>query len=401
MGPSSSDQVERQDNAPSATMLPQSEQAPPQTRPRDSEFAAGKYCSHVTPRSLLARLPSSLQCPRCDFRDLISKTRAAQQELTERGGAFASKEIGTGHHNVKQDWRILKMQLANTVARFEALLADPWVQVRDRAILTSLLDVWDTEKDGLAKVPGMREVPTEEEPSEEEHEVARLMIELFKLVLEKEMTAKDKAHIRYNEAKQLLDRLGQQHNQAAAPQSSPATTSDPATPKWESSCALNHIALPSPSKSILKRKSISPLAHSPRTPKPKRTRITDTVTISPQHINISNPSSFAKLSIAPTVQPHAEHTEAEKKRRKTIYYRRRRAYKPGVWASGAGEEKVNTSYCYWTWEEAEEIRCREIKEEEQQRKAVEGLKVIAGAWVGLWWIRRDVGCVGLDWLQTV
>lgn len=82
----------------------------------------------------------------------------------------------------------------NTVAQFEALLADPEVPKRDRHKLERLVETWNRKREDLVKVPGvpgLREVPTEKEPSEEEHEAARLMIKLLMLVLEKEMTTGD------------------------------------------------------------------------------------------------------------------------------------------------------------------------------------------------------------------
>lgn len=128
---------------------------------------------------------------------------------------FASWELGTGHQEVKETSRVPKAYLVNTVAQFEALMPDPEIPKRDRQKLERLVDTWNKKRESLANVPdvpGVREVPTKKEPSEEEHEAARLMIQLLKLVLEKEMTAEDKVASKYSvKATRISNRHRQQH----------------------------------------------------------------------------------------------------------------------------------------------------------------------------------------------
>ncbi|KAF1914324.1 hypothetical protein BDU57DRAFT_291185 [Ampelomyces quisqualis] len=405
MRPVSGNEIERQDTEASITASPHCDQPPPQVpskmpqiRSRSSDFATFKYCGHMTSEFLLARLPSSQLCPGCKFREIISKIKAAQQQLVERGGAFASKEIGKGHNNVKKHWRVPKIHLANTVAQYEALLSHPGISLRDRYKLESLLDIWNREKDGLAEVPGMRQVPTEKEPSQKEHEVARLMIELLKLVLEKEMAAEDKVSNEGSVAtNNPSNRHEQQQSQTTISKAATVSACLPATPKSASCAAPNRTVTPLPRESILKRKPTSSLA----SPQTKRIRITDTVTLSPPRLNITNPNPFTQLSAALTLQPHAKHTEAEDARPRYSFQRRKASYEPGAWASGAEEEKANTSFATRSWERAEKARCKEIEEEEEERRVVEGLEIVTGAWVGVWWVRGVVVCVGLEELGRV
>lgn len=146
-------------------------------------------------------------------------------------------------------------------------------------------------------------------------------------------------------------------------------------------------AAPSPPKSILKRKPSSSLEQSSEIPQSKRFRITDTVTISPPRLNIVDPSPFTRLSAESTVQTHATHSAAENYRPRPAFQRKRSVFKPGVWISVPGEEKVNTSFYKRSWERAEKVVFREAVEEEEKNKVAEGLKAITAPWVGFWWIR--------------
>jgi hypothetical protein len=308
---------------------------------------------------------------------------------------------------------------------------------------------------GLKYVEGTEERESEKElPTAEDHEVARLMIQALKMILMKELTPEDRAAIgweatvdgtskpklpaqhsgditkssshilpvrdrlfRYSQESLLTIGLAQQNATVETLATSDPATASPKperTPERLSSRADRHIAqltLPDHTsplpmarsapctpkstvtpKSILKRRaSLTPI----ESPNCKRIRITDIATVSPAKLNIANPSPFTKLPTEPTVKIHGEHTDSGSKRRKRSFWRNSPAYEPGIWASGAFEQKANTSNFHASSDEMEQEWTEYKSELDWEHMVVEGLKVVTGKWIASWWVKNVLPHV--DW----
>jgi hypothetical protein len=357
-----------------------------------------------------------------------------QRELGDRGGMFRSKEDNLSKHkSLRKVWRDAKIALANTIIKFEDLVGEIDVPEQDTAKLREALEIWEVKKVVLGRVPGLvyaEGAEEEEEPSEEDKEVARLMMELLKMALEKEMTAEEKQATtklkpRGPYQKGVPDGLHQPLPIILEPPSFPSRRSasrqkvfavlpvgslespaeaqhnQPATPEPSSSpdTGQPRAAIPQP---ILKRcASRSPPSSSTSSPqhKRKRVRTASFATISSEALSIANPSPFANLSHTPTVQPHAPHTIAENKRRRSAFHRGTMQYLPGVWASGAFSEKANTSYLGVEWDVMSSAIRRELGEEDMEKKLAAELKEISGQWVVSWWTKNIVPTLDIEKLK--
>jgi hypothetical protein len=353
------------------------------TVPTQTIVAAQPSCCHPIPASLASKLPNANLCPACAITRRVKEIQDVQQLIVVRGGIFASKhgDDREVHKTVRQGWHLAKIDLANTVALLEMLVADAQTTPDAMTMLKSALDTWSTSEDTLIKVPGITYVddPVGEIPTEEDHEVARLMMEVIRLVLEKEMTDEDKA------ALDLESRPVHVSTPPASPEHQrtlPSSSSPSACPRAEVqliSKPLQHLPTPKP---ILKR-GLSP--SSMTSSDPKRFRIDSIATVSPAQLNRSNSSPFIKLSTTITTQPHSYHTFAEDQRRRSEFWRRGPGYSPGVWASQAYEKKADTSYYKKSWEHMERKVETGQKEAEEEKTMSLGLNTVAGAWMGLWW----------------
>jgi hypothetical protein len=359
-----------------------------------------------------------------------------QRELSDRGGAFRSKEDNLSKHKLlRRIWQDAKIALANTIAKFEGLIEEIDAPEQHTAKLMEALEIWESKKMVLSQVPGLvyAEGAEGEEPSEEDKEIARLMMELLEMVLKKEMTAEEKQATaklkpRGPDQKDFPDVLHHSSPTALEPQPSltlsrrsasqqnvfatlpvgglesqtEAQHSLPATakPSSPSNAGQPRVATP---QSILKRYATkSPSSSSTSSPqhKRKRVRTASFVTISPEALSITNPSPFANLSRTPTVQPHAPHTIAEKNRRRSAFHRGIMGYLPGAWASGAFSKKANTSYLGVEWDIMNIAIMKELGEEHMEKKLAAELKEISGRWVVSWWTKNIVPTLDIQKLKA-
>ncbi|KAH7390956.1 hypothetical protein DE146DRAFT_680017 [Phaeosphaeria sp. MPI-PUGE-AT-0046c] len=358
-----------------------SESQPTQVTTPGNKRTSCTYCGCDISDFLTAQLRKGLACPACTANAIIKAIEQVQQRLTDRGGAFASKLEANGH---KTKW--------------EALIDDAHVLPEDLTNVKSALAIWDSNKIALSKVPGLKYIEGvgEGEPTAEEHEVARLMIELLRLILEKEMRASDREAQGVSRKKKEVglsgDRKplhssihGEHTNRDEAPEAQIAIASSrQRTPP-----------APDTLKSILKRKASFTISE---TPPQKRTRIADVVTVSPPRLNVSNPSPFIKLPDTVTTQTHAKHTSAQQNRPKDAFKRSAPDYAPGVWASGAFEEKAGTSNFKSNWNRMEKQVAEELQEAAEVQTVFKGIKMVTGTWMGMWWVRKVTRHLDLEQL---
>lgn len=359
-----------------------------------------------------------------------------QRELGDRGGAFQSKEGNASRHrSLRRVWRDAKIALANAITKFEDFVGDIDTSEQDTAKLREALEIWESKKVVLSRVPGLvyAEGAEEGEPSEEDKEVARLMMELLKVALEKEMTAEEKKattklELRRPYREEAPDGLHQPQYATLEPlSSSPPSPHSASRQKvfaalpvvsLESTAEAQHGQSAIPERSsppdtgqpkattpppILKRRASRSPSSSPSSSsqhKSKRVRTASFATISPEALSIANPSPVANLSRTPTVQPHAPHTIAENKRQRSAFHRGTMLYLPGVWASGAFSEKANTSYLGVEWEVMNDKIKKELGEEDAEKKPAAELKEVSGRWVVSWWTKNIVPRLDMEKLKA-
>lgn len=309
---------------------------------------------------------------------------------------FISKFRSHGHTKLKRQWSKAKIALSNTLARFEELLAEKQLSAEDLGEVELALRLWEDRSISLTRVPGMRYArgAEEQEPTEEDHEFARLMMQYLKVVLENELTADDKAAVaeaKFMESAQHDNLTGK--DQAAAHEL-PVMLLPPKPPARSPASTLLTPRIAQTPKSILKRSASLTPSLTP-SPSRKRIRLADIVTVSPASLNISNPSPFIKLTNEPTLREHRHTATAENRRRRTIFWRPSPLYEPGAWASGGFESKANTSYYKAEWESMEQEKQQEEQEAEEEQRVAEGLKLVAGVWMGVWWVKKVLGSIDL------
>jgi hypothetical protein len=237
-----------------------------------------------------------------------------QRELSDRGGAFRSREVNhSKHKSLREVWRDAKIALANAVAKFEDLITEGNVSEQDVVKIREALEIWESKKVVLSRVPGVvyTEGAEEQEPSEEDKEVARLMIELLKMALEKEMTAEEKQGAKepmlqqsYSQERPVRltlsfnSRSERRKETSAAPHArtqdsaTEAQHAQPTTPGYSSHTNTNKPRIVSP-RSILKRHASESPASSPTSSsqhRRKRAHTASFATLSPEALSIANPS---------------------------------------------------------------------------------------------------------------
>jgi hypothetical protein len=177
---------------------------PQSTMPRTQEQAhtqaqivvkyAQRPCTHPISTFLASKLPDIHFCPTCTINNNIGVVQDVHEQFAEHGGTFASRE--KAHHKaLRKIWQDAKLVLINTVTLFETLKALSYIPAEDKLMVTAALDIWNESKAALSKIPGVQyEWGIYSDPTKEDHETARLMIDLLKLILAKEMTAEDKEY---------------------------------------------------------------------------------------------------------------------------------------------------------------------------------------------------------------
>ncbi|EAT78519.2 hypothetical protein SNOG_14282 [Parastagonospora nodorum SN15] len=391
---------------PQSTMPQQQSQQPPQTRGRSdtrpvASRPADSPCQHTVSSALMELMTDPHMCPECTMAGHIKATQDVQRDFADRGGAFASKDMAH-HKTLRQRWRKVKIPAMSALTYYEELLLCPRLSADDVRQLKNALDLWEKKKVALTRVPGMEYVPgaEEDEPTDEEHQVARLMMELLKMVLDKEMTDEDKRSLKKSkksESRHVRTRGGASIIKGCAETQKDASPQSP-TPSTDSRSNPTHPLTGVPHncndsgslKSILKRKASSPALSNAE----KRLRVTPTVTVSAPHLNTTNPSPFIKLASTSTSQPHNKHAFVAHRRSRRAFKRGTPHHTAGAWASGADEDKAETSGLRRSWADFESDVEREMEEEREEKAMVAELGVVAGAWMGVWWVRRVLG--GLD-----
>jgi hypothetical protein len=288
-------------------------------------------------------------------------------------------------------WRKAKVELLNIVSFVEMSIADfpsgDWKDVK------VVLDEWEKEKEGLAKVPGYVYEGEQVRLSEEVLSLVNGMLEglnlkssVFSLLLEdgpEVVVAKEGG------TRDSPESVTASSTSTLAPSSTSISIAIPEAESIPDSTSMMDIE--PRSRSILKRKSAD---HEP--PAPKRLRIADYATVSSDHLTISNPSPFLKLSTTVTTQPHHLFTFADHKRRTSYFSRSSESYMPGAWSSPAFCSKHNTSCFKLDWEEVEALWKEEEEEVMEEKRVHERLRVIAECHVMSWWVRGVAGHVGLE-----
>lgn len=351
-------------------------------------------------------MPSLTLCPACTVNENIRVIRDVQNLFANRGGWSSSKEKGDGHKSARQEWRKAKISLMNTITKLETLIADAKLPSDVVADIKPALEAYDKKKVILGWVPGVEYVKGAEEmePTEEDHENAKLMIDLLKLILDKEMTAEDKAYAANqprNASPTDMEVQVEERSEVQQPSSTPAS---PRTPKALATSSSRVLQCPGTPKSILKRKCSVPTGSPTST---KRLRIMAIATVAPSHV-IQLPSAletiFWKADPQPeevviekgatTSQLHGEHTVAERCRAKGRWWRPGAGYEPGSWASGGFQEKVNTSM----WRVLEQETDDKVKPDQPQvpevPKEIEGLKLVVVVWIAMCWFKKVAPDVG-------
>jgi hypothetical protein len=372
------------------TAFPETTMAQPQqAREAQTTPVAGATqtpaCDHAISGLLRSNLADPQLCPTCQVYRHIKAIQDVQRQIFHRGGIFQSKNLPHGHKTLRQSWRKEKLRAIKTVTGLHMLMDCAQLSVSDKAEIASAVKRWEKQSPRLVLVPGVVEVG---DPSEKEHEVARLMIELLTLVLDKEMTKEDKEAISIAKRQKEKARIDQAQQDQSPTSSTPAASS-----------TSQVTATPTLPKSILKRKtpSSSPSPSPPHT----RIRIAEFATISPSTLNYSNPSPFVKppTNTAPTTQLHRLETMATSKRPQSAFWRAGAGYRPGAWASEGFENKANTSCYKLDWEGTEEMAKQEEMEAEEETAVLRGLRVVTGAWMGLWWVRMVARHIDLKELK--
>jgi hypothetical protein len=352
-----------------------------------------RACRHPISSSLASKLPDPHKCPGCTIADQIGAIREVQQELETRDGVFISKIRGHGHATLKKQWSKAKISLSNTLTTFEELVKEKQLPAEDLAKIEEALRLWEDRSISLTRVPGMTYTKgaKEQEPTEEDHQFARLMMQYLETVLENEMTTEDKVAVAERNSMESTQQEKLKWKDRTAEQKLPVLPAPPKIPHKTPTLTSQTPQVAQTPESILKRS-----ANSAPSPLRKRIRLAETVTVSPECLNISNPSPFTKLTKMSTFQEHRRTTTAENCRRRSGFWRPSPLYEPGAWASGGFESKANTSYYKAEWESMEQEKQREEEEAEEERRVVEGLKLITGVWMGMWWVKKVLSNVDLE-----
>ena len=366
-------------------------------------------CGHPVPAALVPHLPLLYHCPTCTVEYFIKMTQLAQKRFKDHGGWSASKEKGgDGHKTARVTWRKAKVRMVNMVSKLEDLRADASVPSDVLESIQPALSLYESKKVQLGRVPGVQYVKgaKEDEPTEEHHEIAKLMIELLKMILDKEMEPADKAFVA-DKAFAMVRPGDNSVSPSSESAEQPATASSPPRkPKPTTSspiCRLTSGTLPS----AFKRK------HSPSsasiTPN-KRIRINDIVTVSPSHVIDAEPIDPARYflsgpfqgdqGLSPTSQSHADHTTAVRVRTRAHFWRPGGGYTPGSWASQAFHEKINTSNWKTSWDVVDENLKKCDRKDRWVRRnltSVQGFWIVV--WWFKWWVKNVVPGMGLEKLK--
>ncbi|KAF2791727.1 hypothetical protein K505DRAFT_326637 [Melanomma pulvis-pyrius CBS 109.77] len=357
-------------------------------------------CGHSVPPFVAPLLPNPKFCPVCMITRNIANIKDVQKVLRTRGGVFFSRgrPKSDKHRSLMDRWRKSKVQLLNLVSILETLILEhPTEEWKD---VNESLGVWEQDKEGLAKVPGYvyegEEVKLDEDVTAL---VNRMLEELRNSVLG--LLLEDGPEV-------VVAMPGGSESEIATSTSTSAASSTSisiAIPEHDSTpmeltldASSSTLESGPRSRSILKRKPGD--LDSPPTAR-KRVRTADFATVSSEHLTISNPSPFLKLSTDVTVQPHSESTSAEYKRRKSFFYRPSESYLPGAWASPAYSSKPNTSCFKLDWDEVEALWKEEEEEVAEEKRVHERLRVIAEVHVMSWWVRGVAGHVGLEKVASI
>jgi len=150
-----------------------------------------KACPHssVTPSSpkWLALSPNKA-CPTCIVTRVTDVIKQVRDEFAKRGGIFMSRGVGikpADHRKLICCWRVAKLHGVKVVGLLEELSVEEEISTEDKVSYAKALRVWEKESERLWKVPGLSYEGDEDDMSEEEKEVVRLMMVLLEETVKK------------------------------------------------------------------------------------------------------------------------------------------------------------------------------------------------------------------------
>jgi hypothetical protein len=334
----------------------------------------------------------------------IAAVQSIQKRFEARGGVFRSKEKGEtgkatrGHKAARKAWRAAKIALTNTIAKFEDLLQDKKIPDWDLKKLRAALDLWDKEKIKLCRVPGLRYVDGAEEgePTDEEEEEAWLLMVWLEMVVKREMTKEELNSPQQSSMSPNTSRTNPSVAISQPPSSRIHQSERVSRAATKTPTLLQNVAGP---KGILKRPHTVTLLDTSASPSLKRVRLSDSVTVSPEHLYVTNPSPFHPLSRTAVIRPHSAHTFADYHRQRPKFHRTTEAYVPGVWSGTTMSETVNTSFRDMACSEMEKQFKEESEEQEQELELARKLKETSRGWVALWWAKKMAPNLDLEKLK--
>ncbi|KAF1954580.1 hypothetical protein CC80DRAFT_550187 [Byssothecium circinans] len=358
-------------------------------------------CTHNIPKDFKSSMDNSYGidkefgvCPPCKISRITERIRTCRSWFRKRGGIMQSyqtsatdtdKDFARSHLAHTKEWRKLKIAMFRWITIYESILErpatdKPELDGRSRALMEQAIAIWESDKEGLMNLPGVRLVADEHQDIEEgsgspdvQREVStggQSGEEDLRLYL-----PEDHQRLRANEC---LEQSSEEPARTDEEVNIPHPNTDdgglveflalsggenlavPEATKEEAAPDLATIAPPSrlaSHSSILRR----------ATSQPSKPRPTKSLTFHDLAEIIPDPdSSPAEREL----RPHSEVSSAPTKRPRDTFHRTNAMYTPQAWASPRYYDKVETSWCSVEWEDWEEA----------QKSAEEGGGEEGGGW---------------------
>ncbi|KAF1971697.1 hypothetical protein BU23DRAFT_600224 [Bimuria novae-zelandiae CBS 107.79] len=350
------------------------------------ELAANHFAKCMHPVSsafkmlyATASLPCTSTCPECLIARITLTLATTRREIEVRGGCFASKDLDKYDHDRRMDyWYVASLHGFQVARLLEGFLHGEGAKEDDVEAAEMALGAWERFRETFRVPPGMVE----------SDEVSRMDVDVALLV--KYITI-------------LVNRLWEEIEEREKGEAVPFRRTVAEILRNDADTGGEEIQVPvegatTERKSNLKRKR----NRDTRPATPKRVKIADVVTVSPDHEAIvrypfavqSCPHTIVlplltdlttTASQPPTVEEHKPTAFSEQRRRRATWTRGDARYVPGRWASPSRLEKQDTSGFRHSFQSFECIMKKEEKEWESQRREAERVakvfKEISEAWV--------------------
>lgn len=344
--------------------------------------------------------PGSLVCAPCVMEHCIAEIRETQAGLKRRGGIFQSKT--RPYHGISaKNWRRAKVKCSKAITTLAKLQDECPIEAEQCGVVEAL-KIWEEARDECCVVPGFGYTTDEVERQTENvaeatssivsdreavqnienaemvdsetagmelmiyhgrqdqplsslpcrkatdsenlnDTAAREMVVLVSRLCNLETSTVDHSEVVAEDAKELTDNIPP--NKAVG---KPITS-------IESTIRNDTIA----TTTALSATNATLSEHSPSTPRPALKRTTLSPPRTPRHITFDNQVTILPHQSPPqtlTKTPHNDHTTAERSHHRLSLRRSSRLYKPSVWASPEGSEKLNTSFQTTTWDVYERLQ---------------------------------------------